>query len=95
VEPRGHRDRQRIVETNVSSNRHLSRGEVAVVPEFRSVDLLILCNRKIRVIVEIEEADLTPTQIAGKFLTSALASHFNHDRQRRRGDPAGCAPSGR
>lgn len=48
--------------------------------EFCNVDLLILCDRKIRVIVEIEEADVTPTQIAGKFLTSALASHFIHDR---------------
>jgi hypothetical protein len=47
---------------------------------FCNVDLLILSNRKIRVIVEIEEADVTPTQIAGKFLTSALTSHFIHDR---------------
>jgi hypothetical protein len=28
----------------------------------------------------IEESNVKPTQIAGKFLTSALASHFIHDR---------------
>ena len=44
------------------------------------VDLLILYAQKIRVIVEIEEADVKPTQIAGKFLTSAIASHFIHNR---------------
>ncbi len=48
--------------------------------EVCNVDLLILCARRIRVIVEIEEADVKPTQIGGKFLTSALASHFIHDR---------------
>jgi len=48
--------------------------------EFCNVDLLILHDKKIRVIVEIEEANVKPTQIAGKFLTSALASHFIHDR---------------
>jgi hypothetical protein len=44
-----------------------------------NVDLLIVIDRKIRVIVEIEETNVTPTHISGKFLTSALASHFIHD----------------
>jgi len=47
--------------------------------EYCNVDLLILKNNKIRVIIEIEEADITPTQICGKFLTSALSSYFIHE----------------
>ena len=42
------------------------------------VDLLILKNDKIRVIVEIEESDIKPTQICGKFLTSALSNYYIH-----------------
>jgi len=45
-----------------------------------NVDLLVLHSNRIRLIVEIEESNVKPTQIAGKFLTSALASHFIHDR---------------
>ena len=36
------------------------------------VDMLILQKGEIRGIIEIEEADIKPTQICGKFLTSAL-----------------------
>lgn len=46
--------------------------------EYCNVDILILKNEKIRVIVEIEETDIKPTQICGKFLTSALSSYFIH-----------------
>jgi len=46
--------------------------------EYCNVDLLILKDNRIRVIIEIEEADVTPTQTFGKFLTSALSSHFIH-----------------
>lgn len=34
---------------------------------------------KIRVIIEIEETDVKPTQICGKFWTSALSSYYIHD----------------
>ena len=44
-----------------------------------NVDLLILKNGKVRVILEIEEADIKPTQICGKFLTSALSLCYIHD----------------
>jgi hypothetical protein len=44
------------------------------------VDALILSARQIRLILEIEEADLTPTQLNGKFFNGASASHFIHDR---------------
>ena len=49
--------------------------------EYCNVDLLILKDSKIRVIIEIEETDVTPTKIFGKFLTSALSSHFIHRTQ--------------
>jgi hypothetical protein len=52
----------------------------SLATEFCDVDLLVLHSNRIRLIVEIEESNVKPTQIAGKFLTSALASHFIHDR---------------
>jgi len=47
--------------------------------EYCNVDLLILKDNKIRVIIEIEETDITPIQICGKFLTSALSSYYIHE----------------
>jgi len=47
--------------------------------EYCNVDLLILKNNKIRVIIEIEETDITPIKICGKFLTSALSRYFIHE----------------
>ena len=47
--------------------------------EYCNVDLLIIVNSRIKVIVEIEEANIKPTQICGKFLTSALISYFIHE----------------
>ncbi|HEB35861.1 hypothetical protein LCGC14_0616560 [marine sediment metagenome] len=44
--------------------------------EYCDVDLLIVKSNKIRVIIEIEEANIKPTQICGKFLTSALSSCY-------------------
>ncbi len=52
----------------------------SLATKFCDVDLLVLRNNRIRLIVEVEESNVKPTQIAGKFLTSALASHFIHDR---------------
>lgn len=45
------------------------------------VDLLILAEDKVRGIIEIEESGFLPTKICGKFLQSALATHFIHDSQ--------------
>ena len=50
--------------------------------EYCNVDSLILKDNKIRVIIEIEEADVTPMQIFGKFLASALSSYFIHGTQK-------------
>jgi len=47
--------------------------------EYCNVDLLILKDNKIRVIIEIEETDITPAQICGKFLTSSLSRYFIHE----------------
>ena len=48
--------------------------------EYCDVDLLIVKDNKVRVIVEIEEANITPIQICGKLLASALSSHFIHEK---------------
>ena len=49
--------------------------------EYCNVDLLVIHDGKIRVIVEIEESNVTPTQICGKFLTSALARYYIHENE--------------
>lgn len=43
------------------------------------VDMLILQGEKVRIIVEIEESDIKPTQVCGKFLSSALSNYYIHD----------------
>jgi len=47
--------------------------------EYCNVDLLIVKDNGIRIIIEIEETNITPIQICGKFLTSALSSYFIHE----------------
>lgn len=44
--------------------------------EYCDVDIMIIKFNKIRVIIEIEETDVKPTQICGKFLASALCSYY-------------------
>jgi hypothetical protein len=46
--------------------------------EYCNVDLMVLKRNKIRIIVEIEESNKKPTQVCGKFLTSALAQYYIH-----------------
>src|SRR3989338_467654 len=41
-------------------------------------DVLIIKNGKVKVIIEIEESDIKPVHIAGKFLICALASFYGH-----------------
>jgi hypothetical protein len=48
--------------------------------EYCNIDLLVLKNDRIRVIIEIEETNILPTKICGKFLTSALASCYRHSK---------------
>ena len=46
--------------------------------ELCNVDILMLYDKSIKVIIEIEEANIKPTQICGKYLTSALSNFFIH-----------------
>jgi len=59
-----------------------STAEKSRETEYCNVDLLVLSENKIRMIVEIEESNVKPTQICGKFLTSALANYYIHDSKR-------------
>lgn len=47
--------------------------------EYCNVDALVLLDGEIKVIVEIEESALGPTQVFGKFLSSAAARNYIHD----------------
>jgi hypothetical protein len=47
--------------------------------EYCNVDALVLFSGRIKVIVEIEESSLGPTQVFGKFLASAAALCYIHD----------------
>ncbi len=42
------------------------------------VDFMIIKDNKIKIIIEIEESDIKPTQILGKLLTSAIARYYIH-----------------
>ncbi len=51
--------------------------------KYCDVDLLIVKSNKIKVIIEIEQANIKPTQVCGKFLTSALSSFYIHENKDR------------
>lgn len=49
--------------------------------EYCNVDMMIVKKKpkdRISVLIEIEESGISPTDICGKFLTSALSSHYIH-----------------
>jgi hypothetical protein len=46
--------------------------------EICNVDALLLCGDYVRLIIEVEETDIKPTNICGKFLTSALGMCYIH-----------------
>ena len=47
--------------------------------KYCNVDLLVIRDGTIRVIIEIEESNVKPTQVCGKFLTSTLARYYIHE----------------
>lgn len=47
---------------------------------YADVDMIILKDGKVKVIIEIEESDIKPVQVCGKFLVSALSKYFIHER---------------
>lgn len=84
----------KLFEKTLSSDCYLIRDEACGgnqrIPLFTSkeksrktwycdVDLLVIKDDKIKIIVEIEESNLGPTQICGKYLTSAMARFFIHE----------------
>ncbi len=48
---------------------------------FADVDIAIVHNEAVRVIVEIEESGMNPVHIFGKFLASALSTHFSKGKE--------------
>ena len=50
--------------------------------KYCNVDLLVIHDGKVRIIVEIEESNVRPTQICGKFLTSALTRYYIHENEK-------------
>lgn len=42
------------------------------------IDAAVLVDGRVKIIVEIEESDVKPTQVCGKFLTSALTKYADH-----------------
>jgi len=42
------------------------------------VDMLMIKDDKIKAIIEIEESNIKPVQVCGKFLASALSSYYIH-----------------
>jgi hypothetical protein len=47
--------------------------------EICNVDIMFVKNNRIKVIIEIEETNIKPTQILGKFMASALAKYYIHN----------------
>ena len=47
--------------------------------KYCNVDILILKDDKIKVILEIEESNIKPLHLFGKFLASAMADHYIYD----------------
>ena len=46
--------------------------------EYCNIDLLVLKDNAVKIIVEIEESNIKPTQVTGTFLTAALSKYYIH-----------------
>jgi len=71
-----------LLDSACGGNQHIPlfcTPKKARATEFCNVDLLVLKNNKIKIIVEIEESHINPTQICGKLLTSALSNYYIHE----------------
>lgn len=58
--------------------------------EYCNVDALILQENKIEIIIEIDESNIKPTHICGKFLTSAISKYYIHETEK---EPIGMSDS--
>ncbi|MDR3001894.1 MAG: hypothetical protein LBU89_11595 [Fibromonadaceae bacterium] len=54
-------------------------GPKALTTRLCCVDAMLLKDGKVAVVIEIEESNIKPTQICGKYLTTALSSIYNHE----------------
>jgi len=65
---------------NKSSKQHipLFLSSKSLATRLCCVDAMLLKNGKIAVVIEIEESNIKPTQICGKYLTTALSSVYHH-----------------
>lgn len=56
--------------------------------QYCNVDILIITDqnnkKQIKVILEIDESDIKPTQICGKFLTSAMSNYYLYKEKRQK-----------
>lgn len=57
-------------------------SERSYATRYTCVDLLITKDRKVKVIIEIEESNVKPIHIFGKFLTSAVSKHYIYDHEK-------------
>ena len=53
--------------------------EKSSATEICDVDALIIADGRVAMVMEIEESNIKPTQICGKFLTVALAKYYIHE----------------
>ncbi len=44
-----------------------------------NVDILVIKDNKIKIIFEIEESNVLPTQVCGKFLASAISNYYIYE----------------
>lgn len=47
--------------------------------EICNVDAIIIRNNKIKIVIEIEESNVKPTQILGKMMATALSKYYIHN----------------
>ena|SRR3989338_793660 len=60
----------------------LFRDKKSKKTEFCRVDGIIIKDGKVKIIFEIEEANIKPTQACGKFLASALSQYYDYGKKR-------------
>ncbi|GBU25357.1 hypothetical protein R83H12_02000 [Fibrobacteria bacterium R8-3-H12] len=61
-----------------TKNVPLFSGAKANATRLCCVDAMLLKNKEITVVIEIEESNIKPTQICGKYLTTALSTEYNY-----------------
>ncbi|MCX6818430.1 MAG: hypothetical protein NT129_00320 [Candidatus Aenigmarchaeota archaeon] len=63
-------------------NLPLFRDKKSRETEFCDVDMIIIKNDRVKVIFEIEESNVKPRQVCGKFLASALSQYYDYKKDK-------------